>query len=207
MEILAYVWQTFPNLERVTAYGTAQDILRKTPHELRQLKIAGLDMIYMGIESGDDQVLRDVHKGVTAAMLSEAGRKLAACGLQCSVTLISGLGGRQRLEQHAIASAKLISEIKPTYVGFLTLMIEKDAEIYSKILSGELSLLDPQDVVEEMRLFLKNVDSEGTVFRSNHASNYIVVGGTLNRDIPAMLARLDEAAQEGRYRSEYFRRF
>lgn len=206
LDILGFIRVKFPNLERVTAYGTAQDILHKSKEELRQLKMAGLDMVYMGIESGDPQILADIHKGVSREQFGEAGRKLAECGIMCSATLISGLGGRQRLREHAIASASLISEIKPAYVGFLTLMIDRDAPIYPRIESGELALLDPEDIVEEMRLFLENVDSEGTVFRANHASNYVIVKGTLNRDIPAMMAYLDQVEQSGRYRAERYRR-
>ena len=207
IQILDYIWKKFPNLERVTAYGTTQDVLLKSEEELKQLKAAGLDMVYMGIESGDAQILRDVHKGVTREQISEAGRKLDRCGILCSVTLISGLGGRQRLREHAIESASLISEIKPAYVGFLTLMIDPQAPIYSKIVSGELELLNPEDVVEEMKLFLQNVDSEGTVFRSNHASNYVILKGTLNEDIPSMLDYLQQVEEQGKYREERWRRF
>ena len=207
IQILTYIWEKFPNLERVTAYGTTQDILHKSEKELMQLKAAGLDMVYMGIESGDPQVLKDVKKGVTREEMIEAGRKLKRCGILCSATLISGLGGRQRLREHAIASASLISAIKPDYVGFLTLMIDPQAPVYSKIVSGELELLNPEDVVEEMKLFLQNVDSEGTVFRSNHASNYVILKGTLNEDIPSMMAYLRQVEEQGKYREERWRRF
>ena len=121
--------------------------------------------------------------------------------------MISGLGGRQRLREHAVASATLISAIKPDYVGFLTLMMDREAPIYSRIVSGELEFLNPEDVVEEMKLFLQNVDSDGTVFRSNHASNYVILKGTLNEDIPSMLDYLDQVEQQGKYREERWRRF
>ncbi|MFQ9389859.1 MAG: hypothetical protein ACLR1V_14570 [Coprococcus sp.] len=101
----------------------------------------------------------------------------------------------------------LISAIKPDYVGFLTLMIDPQAPVYSKIVSGELELLNPEDVVEEMKLFLQNVDSEGTVFRSNHASNYVILKGTLNEDIPSMMAYLRQVEEQGKYREERWRRF
>lgn len=207
VQILDYIWKKFPNLERVTAYGTTQDILHKSEEELKQLKAAGLDMVYMGIESGDPQILKDVKKGVTREEIIEAGQKLAKCGLLCSATLISGLGGRQRLREHALASASIITAIKPAYVGFLTLMIDPEAPIYSKIVSGEMALLNPEDVVEEMKLFLQNVDSEGTVFRSNHASNYVILKGTLNQDIPSMLDYLQQVEEQGQYRAERWRRF
>ena len=207
VQILNYIWKKFPNLERVTAYGTTQDTLHKSENELKCLKEAGLDMVYMGIESGDPQVLKDVKKGVTREQMIEAGKKLKSCGILCSATLISGLGGRQRLREHAVASATLISAIKPDYVGFLTLMMDREAPIYSRIVSGELELLNPEDVVEEMKLFLQNVDSDGTVFRSNHASNYVILKGTLNEDIPSMLDYLDQVEQQGKYREERWRRF
>ena len=207
VQILEYIWKKFPNLERITAYGTTQDILHKSEDELKCLKEAGLDMVYMGIESGNPQVLKDVKKGVTREQMIEAGQKLKSCGILCSATLISGLGGRQRLREHAVASATLISAIKPDYVGFLTLMMDREAPIYSRIVSGELELLNPEDVVEEMKLFLQNVDSDGTVFRSNHASNYVILKGTLNEDIPSMLDYLDQVEQQGKYREERWRRF
>ena len=122
--------------------------------------------------------------------------------MQSSITLISGLGGQERLREHALQSADLISQIKPEYVGYLTLLLEPGAPIMERIQDGSLTLLSPEDVVEEMRLFLQHVDSEGTVFRSNHASNYIMLKGTLNRDISHMLAYLDEVKEQGRFRPE-----
>ena len=117
------------------------------------------------------------------------------------------LGGRQRLREHAIASASLISAIKPDYVGFLTLMIDPQAPVYSKIGFRGAGASQSEDVVEEMKLFLQNVDSEGTVFRSNHASNYVILKGTLNEDIPSMLAYLRQVEEQGKYREERWRRF
>ena len=102
-------------------------------------------------------------------------------------------------------SAKLISAIKPDYVGFLTLMLDESTEIYRQIQAGEMELLTPEEVVEEMRLFLTNVDSQGTVFRANHASNYVILKGNLNEDIEEMLQRLDEVEKAGKYRPERVR--
>lgn len=202
LEIIGFARECFPYAERIAAYGTPADILRKTEEELMQLQQAGLDLIYMGAESGDAQVLKDVCKGVTREQIIEAGQKLKRCGLQSSITLISGLGGKERLKEHALQSADLISRIKPEYVGYLTLLLEQGAPILERIHDGSLTLLSPEDVVEEMRLFLQHVDSEGTVFRSNHASNYIMLKGTLNRDIPHMLDYLNEVEEQGRFRPE-----
>jgi len=206
LEILNFAKGCFPDAERITSYGTPADINRKSEEELVQLRRAGLEMIYLGAESGDAVTLENVCKGASREEIIAAGRKLRVCGIKSSVTLISGLGGRERLTEHAVESADLISQIQPDYVGFLTLMLERDAMIMEEINAGRLTLLQAEDVVEEMRLFLQNVDAEGTVFRSNHASNYIVLKGTLNEDIPHMLRYLDEIKEQNRFRPERARR-
>lgn len=142
---------------------------------------------------------------MTREEIIAAGQKLKRCGIDCSVTLISGLGGKERLREHALGSADLITQMKPAYVGFLTLMLDEDASIMEEIRAGRLTLLEPRDVVTEMRLFLEHVDAEGCVFRSNHASNYIALKGDLNRDIPQMLSYLDQVEEQQRYRPEHFR--
>lgn len=202
LRILGYIQEKFPNAERVTSYATAQDVLRKSVEELRALRDAGLHMVYMGAESGDEEILKKIRKDVTCAEMTAAAERLKKAGIALSVTFISGLGGRARRDEHALASARLVSAMKPEYVGFLTLMLEEPAPILEEIRSGQLELLRPEDVLEEMRIFLKHVDSEETVFRSNHASNYIVLKGTLNRDIPDMLAYLDEVEKRQNYRPE-----
>ena len=206
LEILDFCRERFPVLERVTAYATAQDILRKTDEELAALRAHGLEMVYVGAESGDPQILTDIRKDVTCEELIEAAAKAKRAGIAVSLTLISGLGGKARLAEHAVKSAELVSAMKPEYLGFLTLMLDPAAPIMKEIREGRLKLLEPADVAEEMRLFLSNVDSEGTVFRANHASNYITLKGTLNRDIPEMLTYLDRVRAQGAYRPEGWRR-
>ena len=205
LDILNFIREKFPSTERVTSYGTPGDILRKSVEELKSLARAGLDMVYMGAESGDAVTLERINKGVSREEIIEAGQKLRRCGIRSSITLISGLGGRERKREHAVESAKLISAIKPDYVGFLTLMLDESTEIYRQIQAGEMELLTPEEVVEEMRLFLTNVDSQGTVFRANHASNYVILKGNLNEDIEEMLQRLDEVEKAGKYRPERVR--
>lgn len=205
LDILHYIKELFPSVERITSYGTPGDILRKSEDELKALAKAGLGMVYMGAESGDEVTLKDINKGVTREEIIAAGQKLRRCNIQSSITLISGLGGRVRKVEHAVGSARLISEIKPDYVGFLTLMLDESTQIYQRISSGEMELLMPEEVVEEMRLFLNNVDSQGTVFRANHASNYVILKGNLNEDIDRMLAQLDEVEEAGKYRPERVR--
>lgn len=206
LDILSEIHRLFSKVQRVTVYGTALDVIRKTDEELAALKKAGLAMVYMGAESGDIDILKRIHKGITREQMIEAGEKLHRVGIKLSLTLISGLGGRKYLQEHAKESAWLVSRMKPEYLGFLTLMLDESAPIMEEIRNGDMELLSPEDVVQEMRIFLENVDSEGTVFRSNHASNYITLKGTLNRDIPKMLEYLDDAEQRQRFRSERSRR-
>ena len=206
LELLAYVREKFPSIERISSYGTARDVLGKPEAELKALREAGLELIYLGAESGDDRVLEHICKSVTSAELAEAGQKLKRCGLKTSVTLISGIGGRKGIQRHALESARLISEMNPEYASFLTLRLYEGTKMNEEVKRGEMELITPDEIVEELTLFLEHVDSPGTVFRCNHASNYVVLAGTLNRDIPAMLSQLKEARAGQDYRMEEWRR-
>lgn len=204
--ILRLCRQYFPKTERITSYGTAQDILRKSKEELQELHELGLDMIYLGAESGSPEILEHIHKGVTVEEYVRAAERLRGTGIRLSVTLISGLGGQKMLEEHAVASAKLITAMKPDYLGFLTLLLEPGAPMLQEVKAGTMQLLTPAQVLEEMELFLTQVDSEGTVFRSNHASNYISMAGNLNRDIPAMLEKIQKSRERDAFKNESMRR-
>lgn len=206
LELLAYVRRCFPAVERISAYGTARDVLRKSEEELKELAAAGLELIYLGAESGDDAVLAHIQKQVTAAELSEAGQKLKRCGLKTSVTLISGLGGRKGIQSHAVKSAELINKMNPEYASFLTLRLYEGTKMNEEVKHGEMELITPDEIVEEMELFLETIDSPGTIFRTNHASNYVVLAGTFNEDIPGMLKQLKQVKAEQRYRLEEWRR-
>ena len=200
LEILKAVRELFPNCTRVASYGTAQDILRKSEEELKSLQKAGLGIVYVGAESGDDEILASICKGVTAEELKAAGQKLKCCGIQTSVTLISGLGGRSKVEEHARSCAELISAMNPEYASFLTLRLYEGTPMYDDVVTGRFERINADEIVDEMKIFLEHVDSSGTVFRTNHASNYVVLAGNLNEDIPSMLAQLDEAKKTHHYR-------
>ena len=206
LELLAYVHKNFPYVERITSYGTAKDVLAKSEEDLKALAAAGLEMIYIGAESGDDRVLEHIHKDVTAAQIAAAGQKLKRCGIKTSVTLISGLGGRKGIREHAIKSAELINQMNPEYASFLTLRLYEGTQMNEEVKRGEMELITPDEIVEEMELFLTHIDSPGTIFRTNHASNYVVLAGTFNEDIPKMLAQLEDAKKRQRYRLEEWRR-
>lgn len=200
LTILEAVNRLFPNVNRVASYGTAQDILRKSEEELKQLKEAGLGIVYVGAETGDNEILEYIHKGVTAEEVIAAGQKLKRCGIQTSVTLISGLGGRGKVEEHALSCARLISRMNPEYASFLTLRLYEGTPMYEDVVTGRFQRITADEIADEMKIFLENVDSPGTVFRTNHASNYVVLAGNLNEDIPDMMETLEEAKRTHHYR-------
>lgn len=204
--VLDKIYALFPAVQRVSVYGQAHDVLAKTPEELRLLREHGLEMVYIGAESGCQKVLDDIKKQVRVEETIEACQKLKAAGILVSMTLITGIGGRPDSEQHAIASAKLVTATKPEYLGLLTLHLEAGTPLADDYLSGKFEILTPTEYLREQLLFLQQVDSEGTVVRSNHISNYVALAGTLNRDRKAMIAQLEQALQSGRLLPERYRR-
>ena len=205
--ILEKIRELFPECRRVSVYGSAKDVLRKTPEELVQLRDAGIGMIYLGAESGSQKVLDAICKWVTRQEMIDAVRKIEDCGIPASVTFISGLAGKEGWEEHAIETGKMISEMNASYVGLLTLMLDSRAPITNQINRGELQLLSGEEVVAETYLLLKHANPEKPcVFRSNHASNYVSLRGNLPQDKPAMMAQLTRAMENtGMLKDERFR--
>ena len=207
MVILEKIRELFPECQRVSVYGSAKDVLRKTPEELTELRENGIDMIYLGAESGSARVLEAVNKGVTPQQLIEAVHKIENSDIKASVTFISGLAGKAGWEDHAIETGKMISEMNASYVGLLTLMLDPRAPITGQIERGELELLSGEEVVAETYLMLKHANpTRPCVFRSNHASNYVSLRGDLPRDREMMMAKLKMAMENtGMLKDERFR--
>ena len=207
MPILEYISENFPECERVTIYGRATDVLKKTDEEMRQLYEAGMTMVYIGAESGSDKVLKDICKGETRQELIDSVKKIEACGMQASVTFISGLAGKAGWEDHAIQTGTMISEMEPSYVGLLTLMVEPTVPMYKDIESGKLQLLSAEEVMAETLLMLKHTNvSKKCVLRSNHASNYVSLRGDLPNDKEKMMALLRKAMENhDMFKDERFR--
>lgn len=204
--ILDKAYALFPRLDRITMYGAAQDVLLKSHEELVSLREHGLEMVYIGAESGSDEILQDVKKGVKSAEIIEACLRLKAAGLKVSMTLITGLGGRPKTHEHAVMSAKLVTATKPDYLGLLTLHLEAGTPLAQDYLEGRFEILSPLEYLQEQKLFLESVDSEGTVLRSNHVSNYVALAGVLNRDRQKMIDQLQHALESGKIRPERYRR-
>ncbi|MFA5536991.1 MAG: radical SAM protein [Bacillota bacterium] len=206
-EILVKVREIFPECQRVGIYATPKDILRKSLEELQELRKLGLGILYMGLESGSDQILKEIKKGVTPEQMIEAGQKAVASGLPLSITVISGLGGRRNWREHAIKTGQVLSAIDPHYVGLLTLMLVEGTEMKNQVDRGQMELLSPDEIMLETKLMLENMDVSNCVFRSNHASNYVSLRGTLPHDKDSLINDIDRILADGdfSYRHELLR--
>ena len=204
-QILGLIYGLFPECQRVTCYASPTSLQIKSEEDLRLLRSQGLTMVYMGLESGCDEVLRRMNKGHTAAAIVAAGQKARQAGLALSVTAISGLGSRELLRDHAVDTARALSAMKPEYIGLLTLMVEPGTPLEQWVREGSFRVLGPAEILQETALLLDHIDSEGSVFRMNHASNYLTLKGTLNRDLPALRQQVQEGLMGHGLRPESWR--
>ncbi len=192
-EIIACARDLFPEVERISSYGGARFLKGKSPEALRKLKEAGLDIIYLGLESGDDEILRLVNKGVDSEGMVEAARRVREAGIRLSAYILLGLGGMERWEQHARNTALTLNRMRPDFIRPRTFYPVPGSELWEEIERGEFTEADGETVMRELRLMLQNLDVEGAHFLSDHISNYVPVYGTLNRDREEMIATIDEA--------------
>ena len=207
-DVLDLLHRALPNLERVSSYANARNLLGKSVQDLAALRAGGLELVYLGLESGDDQTLADIHKGMTVAEQIEGCRRASDAGIRLSVTAILGLAGAERSLVHARATGKALSAIDPRYIGILTLMLTPGTAMERKVARGEVVLPDSLGILRELREIVAATDVTDALFRSNHASNYLPVGGRLPQDKPAMLATLDRvltAPESMRLRPESWR--
>lgn len=204
--ILEEARRLFPECKRINVYGTPKDVLRKTPGDLISLRENGLEMVYIGAESGDDEILRIVKKGATADEIIAAIRRLEDAGIQASVTFISGLGGIGLSKQHAEGCARVITESCPSFAALLTLLLEPGAPMLADVKAGRFKFMTPEEVAEETLLLLDLARPEKEcVFRSNHASNYVPLKGNLPADNDRLIQTLQTALDKGAFKADYFR--
>ncbi|WP_273497798.1 radical SAM protein [Peptoniphilus rhinitidis] len=207
LEILKTIKEYFPDVNRVSSYATAKDINRKSLGDLKKLRDAGLEMLYIGFETGDEDLLKKIQKGITYEEYVSAMKKAKEAGFKTSVTIIAGLGGVDGIEKNAIGTAKLVSETKPDFLGYLTMRVYKNTPLYKDYISGDFKMPDAGEILEEMKIFLEHVDSEGTVFRSNHASNYVLLAGNLNEDRKALIGAIEKTLKKKNFRPDVLRGF
>ena len=186
----------FPRLRRISAYALPKDILSKSDDELKILVEKGLKLLYIGIETGDDELLKLIDKGETFESTSKALIKARKAGIKLSVMILNGLGGKKYSDQHAINSAKVINNIQPEYLSTLVLSYPYGVDHYKQRFNGHFEELNQVELIAEMGKFINHLHPENTIFRSDHASNYLVLKGILNREKDELLNRIKKVLND-----------
>ncbi|MDO6442386.1 radical SAM protein [Marinobacter sp. 2_MG-2023] len=193
LEILSELKAAFPELQRVSSYCLPRNLARKTVEELTLLREAGLKILYVGMESGDDEVLERINKGETWESTRSALVKIREAGLTSSVMVLNGLGGSTLSRQHAVNTATLCNETQPDYLSTLVVSFPQGEQRFREGFGPDFEPLSQQGLFEEIRTFLEHLQLERTVFRSDHASNYLVLKGNLGRDKQKLLDQVSLA--------------
>jgi radical SAM superfamily enzyme YgiQ (UPF0313 family) len=199
LAILRAARDGFPALERVSCYAMARNILEKSADELTALRAAGLTRLYIGPESGDDVTLKRIAKGSSFDEHVAAARKAHAAGMEISVIVMLGVAGSERSEEHALATAKLISAMDPAYFAALTTTVVPGTPLAQLVQKKRFVLPDVAHMFRELHTIIAQAEPTQAVFRTNHASNYLPLAGSLPRDRARLLAVI-EAALAGRVR-------
>ncbi|WP_432666985.1 radical SAM protein [Wukongibacter baidiensis] len=193
LEILNYANELFPDLERITMYGSSQYINLKSLDELKALNRAGLTRLHSGMESGDDEVLKFINKGVNSKEAIKAGKLIKEAGITLSLYYIVGVGGLKLSNQHAISSAKVLNEINPDFIRFRTFMPLKNTPMYEMYKENKFHLLSPHEALKETKLLVENLEGISSTLVSDHMSNHWDVSGRLPEDKDHMLSEIDYA--------------
>ncbi|HOX16636.1 MAG TPA: radical SAM protein [Smithellaceae bacterium] len=191
LEALQYLNQKFPTIQRIASYATPQDILRRTVAELKALKDQKLGILYVGVESGDDEILRKIQKNATHDQMVEAAAKVKEAGILLSATVILGLGGVKGSERHVAETARILTEMDPDYAGALTLTLIPGTALYKEWERGEFELITPFDSLRELKGLVENSTFTNCFFSSMHASNYFAIRGSMPKDKDKILKQLN----------------
>lgn len=195
--ILNKINNTFPNLRRISTYASPANLMHKTSEELQELRELGLSLLYVGIESGDSEVLNAIQKGETYQSTIDGLNKSKIAGMDSSVMIINGVGGKVLTKQHAINSAKVLNATQPKYASTLVLTAHKGLEHYKNRYLGEFIELEQVELFEEMKIFIEHLELDETIFRSDHASNSLVLKGVLGRDKEKFIEQINDAIASG----------
>ena len=190
-EVLQYLNEKLPCVERIGTYATPQDILRRSSDELKQLRRLKMGIFYTGIETGYDKLLQKIGKGVSSDEAIEAGKKVKEAGISFSATIILGLGGIEGSKKHALDTARILTEIDPYYTGALTLTLVPGTPLHEQWERNEFHPLSPFQSLEELKLIIETSNFTDCFFSSMHASNYLSVRGKLPQDREKMLRELE----------------
>ncbi len=208
--VLGLLYTEFPTLERVSIYASALNVKEKTDKELQDIHEAGLDLVYIGLESGDDEVLQRVRKGVTNQEHIDTCLRLKKAGFTLSPIIILGLGGKDRTKEHAQNTAATINKIDPPFLAALTLMLVPGTELHTEAQQGTFHPLDPLETLQELNMLIEGLSNlSNCLFRTNHASNYLSLGGILSQDQNRLLQIIDQVLSDpkaiNRLRPDYLR--
>lgn len=191
-EIFRFTYKTFPDLKRITLYGSAKFIKFKSLDDLKRLHTAGLKRIHKGLESGNEEVLKRIRKGVDAKTMIETGKRVKEAGMELSEYVLVGIGGKELWQEHALDSAKVLNEINPDFIRLRTWIPVPVAPLYKDYKSGKFKLLSPHEAIRETKLFVETLETNSLLL-SDHISNFVNIAGNLPRDKQNILKRLDEA--------------
>jgi len=204
VEILEFIRETFPSVERICTYARGKTVFKKKFEELMRLREAGLSRLHIGLETGDDEMLAYIKKGATADEMIEAGRKAVKAGFEVSEYVMPGLGGREKWEQHAKNSARVLNEIDPHFIRLRTFHLIKGSPMYEKAQRGEFHMQSIEGVLFEIRQFIEELDVTSELVASDYAFNYFMgeVDGKLPEDKGKLLKSIDKALTEWHSRGE-----
>ncbi|MEA2014061.1 MAG: radical SAM protein, partial [Thermodesulfobacteriota bacterium] len=206
--VLESISSKIKGVQRIGLYANAKSILRRTPEELLELRNLGVKIAYLGVETGNDDILKEIQKGATARQMIEAGQKIKKADITLSVTVLLGIGGKDRSMEHALDTARVLTEIDPDYVGALTVMVAPGTALYDEQMSGRFKLPDKFGFLEELGIMVANSDFTNCFFTSNHASNYLPIRARMPREkneTTELIKRVIGSANKKMLRPEYMR--
>jgi len=210
LNILNAIREHLPNVSRVASYCSPNNVTGKSVEDLKALHAAGLDLVYVGAESGDDFVLKSINKGETYQGTLDALNRLAEAGIKRSVMLINGVGGARFSEQHALNSAVLINQTQPEYLATLVINHPHGEARFQEGFGGQYEKMDQFARFRELHQFVSALDLKATIYRSDHASNQLVLKGVLGKDKQRLLAQIEQAIErpdQTNLRAEWIRPF
>jgi len=193
LKIFLTIEELLPWVNMIATFASARSVNRRTDEEIQELKDHGLAMIYMGLESGDNDTLEKVKKGITVEKIIEAGRKIKTAEIQLAITTMLGIGGRERSQIHARETGRAISAIEPDIVGAMSLMLMTGTPMHKDNLNGKFPLLEPVEMLEELKTMLYHTNLSHGLFSAAHASNYLSINAWMPEDKQVALDVIDEA--------------
>ncbi len=195
VKILKQIKNRLPWVERIGLYANTKGIGMKNDEQLKELKELGVKLVYMGLESGDDQILKEIRKGADSDKMIKMGKRIKESGMQLSVTVLVGLGGKERSKSHALETGRVLSAIDPDFVGALSLMLVPGTELNDQFQKGEFALINPEEMLEELGLMISSTNLSNGLFHANHASNYLPIRAKLPEEKEKTLELISQALQ------------